>query len=316
MKKIFLISLLISVFLTPLFAKSYLIRVISVTDTDILFNVQYRLQEMGYKMYLTEYENWHNVYTGPFKNRATANKALSGIKKNISYDANILPYATSTKPTQSYKVKNKPKIIDEIIEPLYVEEIIEEEIIEPLYEEEEVYTPKSREFFVGLNVGSSNFNVNENRKYGDLNLDIDLKSSGYNYAFEGGYYLSRTSFISVSYQRSELENISFDNFFASLNYKFKELYSVNPSFGILAGYGTMNWKNHPIDSLKSTATGYSYLFGAELRAERPVGSDISLYIFYRYMTMDYMALITTQSAQTEIEHTSKTDINAGIKYNF
>ena len=87
LKNIFVIPIFLSIILSSLSAQNSYIRVDSVQNSGLLFNITYELKEYGYKVYTTQKDDWYTVYTGPFKNSVEVNNALSKIKKNISKDA-------------------------------------------------------------------------------------------------------------------------------------------------------------------------------------------------------------------------------------
>lgn len=67
-----------------------------------LFNAIYDLNELGYKVYTDEHNNWYKLYVGPFKSVKKANKSLLVIKKYIAKDAHII-----NQPQTSQKRKRK-----------------------------------------------------------------------------------------------------------------------------------------------------------------------------------------------------------------
>ena len=82
MKKIALTLLLIIATSTFLHAKDFYIQVVSLYNQKNLFNVSYRLNELGYNMNVSQKDNLYRVYTGPFKDKYSAYSALREIRKN------------------------------------------------------------------------------------------------------------------------------------------------------------------------------------------------------------------------------------------
>lgn len=337
MKKIFLVLLLMTALFTPLSAKNLYIKVMAVSHTDVLFSVQYDLNELGYKMYVTEYENWHRVYTGPFKSQEEANKALVRIRRSISKDAFVVTLnlseeqAISTKAepmhTQEVKVLNTNAIVQ--IEEIYTPKTeetntnsnvntnkIESSVNKTNSDYRPAQSKSKKNLFVGFTAGVSKLSLNENNVNGDVPLNFALKDSAINYGAEGGYNFTKNIFMSINYQRTDAEDMAFNDLFSTINYKFNGLEFISPYMGIVAGYGNMTWKNSPIDATTSANSASSFLVGAQLGSEIPIYNDISMVIFYRYLMMDYKTSIKTTTGEKEITHSAEQNINLGIKYNF
>ena len=312
--------MIVSMFTMTLSAKDIYIRVVSVENKDILFNISYKLNELGYKTFATRYKDWNRVYTGPFKNRKSANRALILIQKHVSKDAfitNIDINAKENTISQSKKIKKQKKRKPSKIESVEVatdssKSMSEKEEVDNSIIAEDKYS----RFFIGVSGGTSKFDVEEVTLSGSVPLDIVLEDSGMTYGAEVGYYFNKHMFLTLNYQQSTLENVSFAYMFTSLNYKFSKIYGVSPYLGALVGYNAMSWKNDPIDTTEKNDMGFTFNMGAHIGLEVPLGDYFSIFAFYRYINLDHKTELSINSGEKEILHNSEQNFNLGLKINF
>ena len=171
-------------------------------------------------------------------------------------------------------------------------------------------------FYIGLAAGYSLVDVVKNDISGSVALNFELQDSGINYGAEMGYYFNNNIFISINYQKTDLENVSVDNIFSTLNYQFNEINSFSPYIGAIAGYNTITWEKSPIDSATGNGSGSSALAGLQVGSDIALYGGVSLSIFYRYLMMSNITSIETGTGKTEVEYSGEQNLNLGIKYNF
>ncbi len=343
MKKIFLVFILMSVIFTSLIAKSFYIKVMSTSNNDAIFSVKYNLDELGYKIYLNKYNNLYRVYTGPFKNQNEADKALVEIQKSIAKntyvvrlkmsDNKIISSVPKPQPKETAPVKVSKSDDEEMnndtelqqSQAVQLSSLNEQEIKEEIVEQSSTNSEnsnmiseskKDNSFFIGLAAGLSTLSFQEKNINGTVPLNFELKDSGINYGIEAGYNFNKNIFMTINYQKTDEENIYFNHAFSTLNYKFNGIYSIFPYLGILGGYGNMTWKNSPIDSTVSRSSCYSFLYGAQAGSIIQIYGDVSMFIFYRYLMMDYKTSIKIITAEKEIEHNVQQNLNIGLQYSF
>lgn len=337
MKKILALLFLTLIVYVPLNAKDLYIKVMSVSRTDNLSNVKYKLYELGYSMQLTKHDTWYRIYTGPFKNKNEAAKALYKIKKHVSKDAfatyisisddkitlnkvNTLPQVKVKKtPAQKNVVAYPKKAQTKATQPARA--VRKNKSAKQQTKNTKRYyktssLKRNNKLFIGLTVGASKVDVKEKNINGDLPLGIILEDSGINYGIEAGYYFNKNIFMTLNYQQLNLDNLYFNNGFATINYQFNEMYSISPYIGIVGGMSRMTWEKHPLDSTSVNDTSNSYLGGVQVGAQVPIYTNISMYMFYRYLMMDYVSTVSTDTAEKNIEHNNEQNLNLGIKFSF
>jgi len=348
MKKIILSSILTLLVSVSLFAKEPFIQVMSISDLNNLNSAKSSINKLGYKTYISKKGKWHIIYAGPFRNTKEANKALVAVKKHVSKDA-FLTKVQVLKPKKivkkyitpiqkkvavpSVKIQEKKEAVKKVVavkivpikkQPTPSSTPKEDVISEITIQEKTEITPIQRTIepkeekgiYIALAAGYSLMGVTKDDISGNVILNYELKDSGINYGAEIGYYFNNNIFISIDYQKTDLEEVSLNNAFTTLNYQFDEIYSFSPYIGAIAGYSTITWEKEPIDFATGKTSASSILGGLQ------VGSDISLYggvslsIFYRYLMMNNITNIETGTGKSKIEHNSEQNLNVGIKYNF
>jgi len=354
LKKYFLISAVLLFTILPLNAQEIYIKVMSARYKDTLFDITAKFHLMGYKMHLFEYQEWHRVYTGPFHNMDDAHNALNIIRKNGANDAYIVNNNIDEKSSypiylqDAYIVKNfQHKKVDEFQENQKhsntSEKVLTADKIEsmpteitpaavivptvpltnntiPKVQNNDKKVQEKRSFkenyFIGLSVGFSSLDVEEKDVTGNLNLDSTLDESGMTYGINTGYYFNESIFITLNYQYTPLDDVYFNDIFGTFNYRFKEILSFYPYVGAIIGYSQMTWDKDPLNSSNNSNNSSSYLGGIQIGAEKHIMDQLALYISYQYLMMEHTTKIKTFLEEKELEHTSKQNLNIGIKYFF
>ena len=344
LQKLFFL-LISTLFTTSLLAEALYVKVASLTRSDALFSMQYELNDLGYKSYIAEHNEYYRVYAGPFKSRYDANMALKDIQENISPDAYLTK--VTVKNNKLYVTKVEEQKREEVVQA-QTQEVVQKSV--PLVtvtttsgqvqsvqvgqqkmqnqtttETTQQMQAKSasaslssthdskKPLFVGLSFGASKFDIGTK---GDLPLDISMRSYGPNYGLEFGYYVSNTLFTTLNYQRSDLRNASFDSAYVTLNYQLERIGTARPYLGICVGASKLNWRANPVNGADATENLYSVIGGVQVGTDVALYGGFELYGYYRYMMMDFNTLVASGGQSSEIEHSSQQDFNVGMKYRF
>ena len=268
------------------------------TQSQYLSDVKHSLQQLGYQPYIAQSGQLYRVYLGPFKNDNDADKVLYTVRKHVSKDAykvllSIPQYKSISAPKSKNITINTPQV----------------------QQKTHIYTSvnnirTTNKFFMGLTTGGGIFNIQKS----GADIVGSLKSSGINYGIEGGYYLTDNTFVTIDYQRINLDDIIFDNIFSTLNYQFDGMFSISPYFGFLGGYNMMTWKNPPSNYAKAVSS--SIFLGFQAGSEMALRDDISLYLAYQYFGIDYRTSIEIGTDTEEIKHFNEQNMLFGVKYYF
>ena len=324
MKRV-LLFLSITFFGIALSASNIYVKVDSSSNRTNVENILYTLNDYGYKMYVTESQEIYNLYTGPFIDEVSALKALHVIHNNINSNAylirleldkvngvvRIIPFVSREEQFFNGAVKKTDLHIH--IMPKKIERISNN----PPHKR---YSPKNlndkRRFFIGLSAGISMFSVSEKDIQGSIVLDTYPKDAGATYGVEVGYYMTDNIFATINYQRTDLNDIHFDNFFVSLNYKLQKMKVLSPYLGTIVGYNVMRWDAFPIQSTISNPSSTGSFFGLQIGDDIAIEKGLSFYMFYRYLWINNKTIIEIVPNQTEITYESEQSLNLGFKFSF
>lgn len=305
MKNIFLLFAIVTAISSSLSANDIYIKVMSVKETTYFPQIKSSLQRLGHPIYITQYEDWYRIYTGPFKNTKDAQQVLQTIRRNIAKEAYIQPLEINNGQVIVYPVEKVTHTTRRQSEP-------QKQIV--LTQTNSLR--KNKDFFVGLSGGFSKVNISKTNIQGDIPLDVTLKDSGFDWQLEGGYYFNNYSFMTLNYQHTNLEDTDFDKLFGTLNYQFYSTPYTSTYIGAVAGYSMMSWKNPPITSLQQNDRLFSFGGGLQLGNNIPIIDELSFYFFYRLWLMNNKTNVKTNSAEKEIKHENEQNIDFGLKYNF
>lgn len=171
-------------------------------------------------------------------------------------------------------------------------------------------------YFIGVTIGLSKLNIEENDLIGNLTLDSDPDDSGMIYGIDVGYHFNKSIFMTLDYQYTVLDDVDFNEIFTTVNYKFNETFSMDPYVGAIVGYSKMAWSQNPLNSSNNNNESSSYSGGIQIGADKYVMDQMALYLSYQYLIMNHTTNIKTFLEEKELEHTSKQTLNIGIKYYF
>ena len=174
----------------------------------------------------------------------------------------------------------------------------------------------NRNSFISLSMGISKFDLNEKDISGNLTLNNYPKDAGATYGVGLGYYLHENFFVTLNYERTNLENIDFHTFLTSVNYKFNHMKNFSPFVGVLVGYNKMVWDTLPIDTKISKASSSSPVFGIQIGNDTSLEKGLDFYIFYRYLWIDNSTRIKITPDEKEISHKHEHSLNLGVKFSF
>jgi len=310
MKNILFIFITISILLSSLSANEIYAKLGTVKEYSKLHKVKAKLNNLGYKIFITKGKNLYMVYSGPFANKKEAYTALNLIKQRVASSAILVVF-----PKKKVLIpKQKKAITDEVIKK--DKQIPKPKTKEPKQKEVVKSKANNNNFFIGIVVGSSTLNIEEKTTGDYFPLDVELENNGLSYGLELGYNINKNIFMTLNYQNAILENINFDNVFTTLNYKFEDIYTIYPYVGVVAGISIMQWDNYPIDSKETIGSAYSGLGGVQMGVSIPIIYDFEIYLLYKYLIMQHKTNISTSTATKELKYNSEQNFNVGIKFSF
>ena len=268
--------------LTEAVAKEYYITLGYVEDRDTLRTVAARLHSLGLHAYSSDKADYKVVYTGPFETLTESQKRLVEIRRLIAPDAFIVVFSPMAKTVAACQKKTEKK---------------------------EMTGP----FFVGFSAGGSYV---DSKKTEEPILHYEPDDTGYEFGTFVGYDFDDRFFSTLNYQYTRLDDISINDYFATINYRFPLSYAVSPFVGALGGYSTMEWRNNPFQATDSDSSSGSFMGGGQLGVDIPLNENMKIFTLYRFILMDHKTSISTNSDSGEIEHNANHALEMGLRYNF
>ena len=170
--------------------------------------------------------------------------------------------------------------------------------------------------FVGVSAGFSKYEVQENDILGTVVLNPGAKDAATTYGLELGYYFNDYIFSTINYQKSILQNAKFNYLFSSINLELTHLKLLSPYFGLIAGVNVMQWEKSSLSSIAKYPTNYSFFVGGQVGEDIPLSKSFSLYICYRYLTINNKTVVESASAKKEVTYKDEQSLNLGLRYSF
>lgn len=256
------------------------IKVTKTKKTDKLQAIKSHLKRLGLSSTHRTTKKEYIIYTGPYKNSASAKRALKKVKKYFKYPKII---KTKTK-LNTKKVRKQPS-------------------------SKQLLTKKK--LFVG---GSIGYSSSELTNSASVILQNPPKDKGISYDLHLGYNLTKEMFLTVGYLRSDMQDLVFDNFYGSYNYKFGPYGEYSPYFGVLAGYSKLTWNKSPIDNATSTNTASdSFFAGSQAGIIYNGYEKIAFYSNYQCLFMNHATAIDVTN---KLKHKTLHNIQIGVQYSF
>jgi len=194
------------------------------------------------------------------------------------------------------------------VEPMMIMPMIEEDIV-------------PNDWFVYIAGGVSTLDVTSSvSSTGRSNIFPDsLDDKGSLVELGLGYRVSENVFTTLAGQRTNLDFVTLDTVYASLNYQFVDV-MLKPYIGVLAGYSKLHWDTRPhtphqINPFVEDLTSTAGVYGAQIGIEQTLNENWSLFGKYQYLKYNEHVMDIDETATT-IEHNSAQNILGGIRYAF
>jgi len=169
-------------------------------------------------------------------------------------------------------------------------------------------------WFVYVAGGGSSYDVSSKLTPHDTFTAGALDESGA--LFEGGvgYYFTQNIFATVAYQRSTLDIVYLNNYYASINYQFSDVF-LKPYIGLLAGFSQLEWDESPYRLLQDNKFSSEFaMYGVQAGIEYDFTENWSLFGKYQYVSYDHHMDILWD--RNTIDHNSAQNFLLGVRYAF
>ena len=173
----------------------------------------------------------------------------------------------------------------------------------------------SKRIFIGVAVGPTEIDIDQENYNGNLLLSPPVDTDGLNLSLEAGYRISEQFFTTVSYQYLSTDDADFQHLFASVNIQFSLAPAIRPFIGFVAGFTSMKWERtfNAIYSENETDSG---LYGPQVGLEFLGDGPVSVHITYQYLITDLETELYLLPNVSRLTHENFQNLLFGIRYNF
>jgi len=321
-------------------APAYYIKIASASSESRLFDLKWRLQELGYPIAYVRKNGWYRVYAGPIPEKSVG-RALEQIRARVAPGAEVvggmpLPGVAKERSVAATPVRvSRPAAVTvvPVSQPaprttVRTAVAKPEAAAQPAEPAGRTRTPgaavtpetnapsRSYDYYAAFSGSYSVLNVEQTDTRGTLVLDRQPDDAGTGYGVELGYYFSDSLLASVNYDTTDLDDSRFDKLYLTLSYRFRPYDFIRPYVGILGGYGRMRWKESLIGSTNNDMEAYSFFGGIQAGADLWELGPLSIFALYRYFHAEYDTKIYTFAADGELTHDEQQSFNLGIRLSF
>jgi len=263
---------------------------ILVTKTSKASNlkkIKNKLEMANVKMYIQKMNKSFFVYSEIYHDEELINTTLANVKVYFP-SARILVYK-KVSPVQEQEAQEEEEEEEIIVEETTVEETTASEI--------------ANKIFISASYGFASINAGTNNT-----TALSLENSGSSLAFEVGYLFFEELSLRGGYLNASTDDISFHNFYTSLNYSYHIYEATNIYAGGIFGYSSLE-----LDNFSSSVASNSSILGFSLGANYEFYESTYIFGIYQGMSVDHTIVL---DSSTNIEFTFLHNMHRGVEYRF
>jgi outer membrane protein W len=180
--------------------------------------------------------------------------------------------------------------------------------------EEVKTTINDYDYFIYSAVGGTALDIESSRGAGATFTDGTFDDRGSMFELGAGYRFNDNVFSTISVQRTALDIVDIDNYYASINYQFSDV-TAKPYIGILLGYSRLKWSPRPHEMLiNEKLISDDPMYGIQIGVEHTFRDNWALFATYQLIKYDH--LMDIQNGTSIIEHDSSRNLLLGVSYGF
>jgi len=255
-----------------------------------------KLQKMKMKMFyktsMKNYKPLYSIYSGPYRSPRTQKIALKNARIFFK-GAKLVQLASPRSPLKKKLLKKTTATPTKI-------------------------STKTTPYSVGIGLGYATAPSTHVIKSGSVSI-VEPKNSGLNTLLYIGYDLNEDFYLSLNYMKMDAEDLVFDNFYATLNYKFATIGDFIPYFGVSMGASSLRWNTSPLEQANAEANNdsESLLYGTQLGLSYKGFNMYRPFVQYHCMFMQHATNLTQEVSNTsKLQHKTLHSILFGIGYSF
>lgn len=185
--------------------------------------------------------------------------------------------------------------------------------IEPAIEEV-ITTVNNNDYFIYGAVGRAALDVESTLAVDATFTNGTFDDRGSVFELGAGYRFNDNVFSTISVQRTALDIVNIDNYYASINYQFSDV-TAKPYIGVLLGYSRLKWSPRPHEMLiNEKLISDDPMYGIQVGLEHTFIEDWSLFAKYQFIKYDH--LMDIRNNTNIIEHDDGQNLLLGVQYGF
>lgn len=239
------------------------------------------LKDMGYKMSFQKKSYGYAVYIGPYKKQEILSYVHKKVKRKFS-NAKVVVYKTKE------------------------------------VSDEKNSSGKHSGSFLGFGVGYANAPSTHNIISGSVIVE-EPNNSGPNYNLYAGYDFDNALSLLFNISYINASDLEFNNYYASLNYRFQKIAKLEPYFGVSLGFSSLTWNTSPIPlaSPDSNNDSDDMMYGTQVGFNYSLNQRISFKLDYSCLFLNHTTNITQDATNTsKLQHNTLHSLVLGLAYNF
>ena len=212
------------------------------------------------------------------------------------------------------KVIEEPEIISAVKEPAKVERKQAKVIEEPIKVIKNTITSAFvKKHFIGMNLGMTTLKATQNNLTADkMILKNKPDTSGTSITLEAGEILSKNRFRTISYSYIKHDEVVFQNYLLSYNYR----YNKNIYAGVVGGVSFIDITKSLVSGKRLYSSGKKMAYGVQIGYERKIKNNITLVAQYQFLKTGHNTALSSVTNNAELIRDNHSNITFGIRMPF
>ncbi len=180
----------------------------------------------------------------------------------------------------------------------------------------QTFAEDNGDWLVGVSAGWQSFDGNLDVDEGDVQLLFDPDDEGSTLGLRLGYHLNERWFATAEFSRVDADDTEIDNWFLSINRRWRLTDNWSWSLGLLAGESTLDWQDAPIETLNRDRESEDFLWGVQTGIAVMLGDRWQLEARYQFLAPEHNTRLRPASGRGEYTHEEFHHLAIGLDFRF
>ncbi len=171
-------------------------------------------------------------------------------------------------------------------------------------------------WFLGAAAGWQGFDSSLHVNEGTVDLLFEPEDEGDTLGLRLGYAFNDHWFSTVEYHRVDADDTDIDNWYLSINRRWRLSPGWSWSLGLLAGGSTLDWQDAPIDTLNRDRESDDLLWGMQTGLAVDLGERWLLELRYQYLAPEHNTRLRPVTGSGQYTHESFHHVAIGLDFHF